>query len=82
MPSDRRVEQAQLRFQRITSSARSSKGRGIVIPSAAAVFRLIASPNRVGCCTGSAPGILRSGRMQITDPVDPARRLRMRRLLR
>ena len=41
----------------ITSSACSSSDCGIVIPSALAVFRLIASTNFVGCSTGRSAGL-------------------------
>ena len=40
----------------ITSSARSSNGRGTVIPNAFAVLRLITSSYLVGACTGRLPG--------------------------
>src|SRR5262245_21117821 len=40
----------------ITSSAISRKSRGIVRPSALAVFRLITSSNFAGCCTGNSAG--------------------------
>ena len=40
----------------ITSSARPSSDRGIVRPSAWAVFRLITSSNVVGCSTGRSAG--------------------------
>jgi len=41
----------------ITSSAISRKSRGIVRPSAFAVFRLMTSSNLVGCSTGRSEGI-------------------------
>src|SRR5262249_11894084 len=40
----------------ITSSASASTPRGIVRPSALAVFRLITSSNLVGACTGRSAG--------------------------
>ena len=41
----------------ITSSARTRKDSGIVMPSAFAVLRLITSSNLVGFCTGRSPGL-------------------------
>lgn len=40
----------------MTWSARSITDRGIAIPKASAVARLITRSNRVGCSTGSSPG--------------------------
>jgi hypothetical protein len=41
----------------ITSSARVRSVGGTVRPSTLAVFRLTTSSNRVGCWTGSSPGL-------------------------
>src|SRR5262249_25113132 len=41
----------------ITSSARSNREGGIVIPSGRAVLRLRTSSNFMGCWTGSSPGL-------------------------
>ena len=41
----------------ITSSARRSRGGGMVIPSALAVLRLMISSNFVGCSTGKSAGL-------------------------
>src|SRR5438132_13586632 len=41
----------------ITSSASASSLSGIWRPSALAVFRLMASSNFVGCCTGRSAGL-------------------------
>jgi hypothetical protein len=38
----------------ITSSARPSKGKGTVRPSAFAVLRLMTNSNLVTCCTGKS----------------------------
>src|SRR5262245_17728654 len=41
----------------ISSSARPSKGTGILMPSALAAFRLMTNSNLVGDWTGSSPGL-------------------------
>src|SRR5262245_35731359 len=44
-------------FHSITSSAMASRLGGTSRPRALAVLRLMASSNRVGCCTGSSAGL-------------------------
>src|SRR6266571_5013032 len=49
-------EQLAATVHSITLSARTSIDRGILIPSAFAVFMLITSSNLVGCSIGRSPG--------------------------